>query len=121
MSARRSLLGLGLALPAACFLLVGCDAGLGDPFLRTGTWSPSDVNNTNIAAMVANPSHLKRGVDDPVSPAQLSAAAVDRLLNNRVKPLPTTDIAQVGQSGANSGAAAAPEAGGTGSGAAASQ
>jgi hypothetical protein len=84
--------------PSAGLLLVlglaGC-AGLNDPFERAGTWRPEYVNDTNLAAMVADPRHLVRGVNDPESPAALSAAAVHRLMTDKVKPLPVTDISAI--------------------------
>ena len=58
----------------ACLALLsgvaGC-AGLNDPFQREGTWQPENVNDANIAAMVANPQHLQQGVGDDASPGAL--------------------------------------------------
>jgi len=83
---------------SACLVLLfgvaGC-AGLNDPFQREGTWQPENVNDANITAMVANPHHLEQGVGDDASPGALSAAAVRRLLTDRVKPLPTMSIGPV--------------------------
>ncbi|CAH2602021.1 conserved exported protein of unknown function [Rhodovastum atsumiense] len=81
----------GLALLLGC---TGC-AGLDDPFRRAGTWQAEYVNDTNLAAMATNPAHLQQGVGDPASPGELSAAAVHRLLTDRVKKLPVTDISPV--------------------------
>ena len=80
-----------LACLALLFGTAGC-AGLNDPFKRAGTWQPENLNNANIAAMVANPKHLEYGVGDDSSPGEISAAAVHRLLTDKVKPL-TTDSA----------------------------
>ena len=79
---------------ALLFGVAGC-AGLNDPYQRTGTWRPQNVNDANIAAMVANPRHLEYGVGDEASPGALSAAAVRRLLTDHVKPLPTTSLGPV--------------------------
>ncbi len=79
---------IGIALAG---LLAGC-AGLDDPYKRAGTWSPEGVNDRNIAAMLARPSDAAYGVDDPNSPSVLSAQAVRRLLNDKVKKLPETSI-----------------------------
>lgn len=83
----------------ACLALLsgvaGC-AGLNDPFQREGTWQPENVNDTNIAAMVANPQHLQQGVGDDASPGALSAAAIRRLLTDHVKPLPSMNIGPIG-------------------------
>ena len=75
---------IGFALAGS---LAGC-AGLDNPYDRWGTWSPTGVNDRNIAAMVARPSDAAYGVDDPNSPAALSSQAVRRLLNDKVKKLP---------------------------------
>jgi hypothetical protein len=85
-------------LRAAIFLLplAGC-AGLNNPYERAGTWRPEGVNDANIAAMVTHPGDLMLGKDDPVSPGQLSAAAVRRLLTDRVKPLATTSLGAIPQ------------------------
>ena len=96
--------------------LAGC-AGLDDPFQRTGTWRPEGLNDLNIAAMTTHPSDLAWGVDDPVSPGQLSAAAVRRLMTDKVKALQNTDIGEVnpqGQSQQAPSAGAGAGAGGTG-------
>jgi hypothetical protein len=74
--------------------LAGC-AGLNDPYKRAGTWRPEGVNDANIVAMVTHPSDLTLGKDDPTSPGQLSAAAVRRLLTDKVKPLATTSIGAI--------------------------
>ena len=97
---------IALVLALGC-LGGACSSSLQDPYRREGTWNPTGVNEANIAAMVANPRDLVIGVNDPVSPAQLSAAAVNRLLTNTVKPLQETDIGRVGGSGGGAGAGAA--------------
>jgi hypothetical protein len=76
------------------FGVAGC-AGLNNPYQREGTWRPEQVNDANIAAMVANPRHLEQGVGDDASPGVLSAAAVRRLLTDRVKPLPSMSIGPI--------------------------
>ena len=82
------------ATVALLFGAAGC-AGLNDPYQREGTWRPENVNDANIAAMVANPHHLEQGVGDDSSPGVLSAAAVRRLLTDHVKPLPTLSIGPI--------------------------
>ncbi len=79
---------------ACLVLLLGATscAGWDDPFQRPGTWRAEGSNEANLAAMVADQSHLVQGVGDEGSPAVLSAAAVHRLLTDRVKPLPSTNI-----------------------------
>jgi hypothetical protein len=87
--------------PAAFALLLGVAgcAGLNDPFQRAGTWRPEYNNDSNLGAMVADPRHIVQGVGDPDSPGELSAAAIRRLMTDKVKPLPSTDVANVISSG----------------------
>lgn len=85
----------GFAVTAA---LAGC-VGHDDPFQRPGTWHLTYDNDANLAATVADKRQLVEGVGDPASPGVLSAQAVHRLLTDHVKPLPTTEISQVGGSG----------------------
>jgi hypothetical protein len=99
-----------LACLALLFGATGC-AGLNDPFQREGTWRPENLNNTNMAAMVANPRHLQQGVGDDASPGVLSAAAVHRLLTDHVKPLSTTNLGPIAASQDQPAAAAAPGSG----------
>ncbi len=87
---------------ALALLPLAACAGLDDPFQRTGTWRAEGLNDLNIAATVTHPSDLAWGVDDPVSPGQLSAAAVRRLMTDRVKQLPNTDIGEVTPQGPGS-------------------
>ncbi len=87
--------GLGrFACLALLFGTAGC-AGLNDPFQREGTWQPENLNNTNMAAMVANPSHLQQGVGDDSSPGEISAAAVHRLLTDHVKGLSSGSVGPI--------------------------
>lgn len=74
--------------------MAGC-AGLDDPLKRAGTWQAEGLNDKNIAAMVAHPEDLRRGVNDDSSPAILSVAAIQRLMTDHVKPLPQDDIGPV--------------------------
>jgi hypothetical protein len=86
--------------------LAGCDKT--DPYLRGGTWRPNGANEANLRAMVVVPSDLAAAT--PAGPADggLAAAAVDRLRNDRVRPLPDSGVAQIVLVG--SGAAASPAA-----------
>lgn len=83
-----------IACLALLFGTAGC-AGLNDPFQREGTWQPENLNQANIAAMVANPHHLEHGVGDDSSPGEISAAAVRRLLTDHVKPLSTSNVGPI--------------------------
>ena len=59
-----------LALP----LLLAVAACGPEPHERPGTWRSSGVNDANLRAMVADPSHLERGVA-PTTPARGETAA----------------------------------------------
>ncbi len=86
-----------------------------DPVLNPGLWNPAGVNEMNIAAMVASPSDLVRGVDEQNSDGVRAAAAVQRLETNRVKPLPNTGLSTVKlqDNGGGQGSDAAAAGGGT--------
>jgi hypothetical protein len=81
------LLMLGLPLFAS-----GCV----DPYSRPGTWQVEGVNDHNLAVMVADPRDLQHGRSGTGSNGQLSAAAVARLLQDKVRPLPDSNISRVG-------------------------
>jgi len=82
--------------------LAGCDQV--DPYTRPGNWRPNGANDANLRAMVAVPADLVAAT--PASPAngQLSAAAVDRLRHDTVRPLLDSGLAEIIPiSGASSG------------------
>jgi type IV pilus biogenesis protein CpaD/CtpE len=74
-----------------------------DPYRRTDVWAPTGSNAGNIAAMVADPNDLIHGRSDNTGDAQQGAAAIDRVRQDRTKPLP-------GSSGAAPSASSAPAA-----------
>jgi hypothetical protein len=76
---KRSLLALPLFLLAAC--------GSGDPYRRADTWAPSGVNAENLAAMIADPRNLVLGQRGGRPDAQQAVGAVDRIWQDRPKPL----------------------------------
>jgi hypothetical protein len=86
-------------LPFAAMLMTvpGC-AGYDDPFQRDGTWHAQNINEANLAAMVSDRRHLAAGVGDDASPGAISAQAVQRLLTDHVKPLPSTQIGPLSSS-----------------------
>jgi len=80
-----------------------------DPLTREGLWHPTHVNRSNLVSMVANPADLVRGQAAAGSDGDLASAAVDRLRTDKVKKLPTNDIAKSVGSGANeAGSSGAP-------------
>ncbi len=89
-------------------VLAGCNAV--DPYTRAGNGRPNGANDSNLRAMAAVPADL--AVATPASPANghLAAAALNRLRNDQVKPLPDTGLAQIVVVGSGSTAppAAAP-------------
>ena len=89
---------------AATTLLAGL-AGCGpqyDPLTREGLWHPNHANRANLVMQVANPADLVRGTGATTSDGQLAAAAVDRLRNDKLKPLPAAGVSEI--STTNSGA-----------------
>ena len=84
----RKLVGWALLL-SCCLGVGGCSY---DPWQREGTWTPSGVNDANLAAMVANPADLYGNAGSPFSRASAASPAVDRLLTDQVKALKTTSV-----------------------------
>lgn len=84
MSSTRSCLRMGILLLTS----VGLPACALDPYGRDGVWRPSAVNDVNLRAMVADPRDLQQGVADPGSDGASAAAAIQRLREDRVRPLP---------------------------------
>ncbi len=77
----------------AVVALAGCDVT--DPYRREGVWRPDDANEVNLRAMVVSPSDLVRGVSSPGGDGQQAAAALDRMRNDKLRPLPDSAIAKV--------------------------
>lgn len=69
-------------LLASCLGAGGCQY---DPWQREGTWTPTGVNEANLAAMVANPADLYGRPSPPFSRGSAAAPAVNRLLTDQVK------------------------------------
>ena len=84
----------------------GCDY-LGDPYARPGTWTPTGVNTANLQAMVAVPADLQSGRGDDTALGQTAAAAVQRLREGKVKPLPDSALSDVKVSGTGAASAGA--------------
>ncbi len=84
--------------PAALLLplllaLAGCNQI--DPYTREGVWRPNGANAANLRAMVAVPADLVAA--RPAAPADgaLAADALNRLRQDRLRPLPDSAVAQV--------------------------
>ncbi|MBP0445288.1 hypothetical protein J8J14_10910 [Roseomonas sp. SSH11] len=76
-------------------------------FGRPGTWVATGVNDRNLNAMLVDRSHAARGIEARDSRGNSGTAAVDRLLRDRLRPLPAAN-----QVPALAGAGAAPPAAG---------
>jgi type IV pilus biogenesis protein CpaD/CtpE len=72
-----------LTLPL--FLLTAC--GNGEAYSGADSWSPSGANAQNIAAMIANPHDLVLGRSEGRADARQAAGAVDRVRQDKPKPL----------------------------------
>ena len=68
-----------------------------DPLTRqNGDWRPAGVNQDNLAAQVANPADLTRGVADDGEDGDQAAAAIDRLKADKVKAIEHIGLSLVG-------------------------
>jgi hypothetical protein len=98
-------------LPVAAMIglvsLAACDPL--DPLKRDYYWHPANVNQSNIAAMAANPADLSRGRDSRSGPSITQADAVNRVLTGRQTPLimqtvgATGGVSSTGASGTSNG------------------
>lgn len=75
---RPSLVMRGFVLLAAC---------TDDPFEQPGTWHATGANAHNLRVMVASPGDLERGHGADTSLGALSAAAIGRMRDDKIKPL----------------------------------
>ena len=90
----RTTLTTALLLGGAA-MLAGCGQNY-DPLTRQGLWHPNHSNHANAVLEAANPADLVRGTGTNNGDGQLAAAAVDRLRNDKVKKLPSSDISTIG-------------------------
>lgn len=81
-----------LALP---LLLAGAGCSVTDPLVREGLWHPTGANEANLRLMVAAPSDLVQGVAATGADGHGAARAVQRLRQDRVRPLPDTAISKL--------------------------
>lgn len=66
-----------------------------EPYVRPGTWRPTNSVDANIAAQVVRPSDLVAGVPYAPVSAVRTAAAVDRWRRDQVKALPEGGISKI--------------------------
>lgn len=80
-------------------------------FERRGTWQAEGINDRNLRAMAADPSHLTRGVGAATDRGQAGSAAVTALEAGRRPALPT-GLSDIG--GGGGGSAGVSQGGGGG-------
>lgn len=88
--------------------LAGCSVF--DPYLREGTWRPTGAPVANIAAQIARPSDLVRGVDYVPRDSTMATAAVVRYRTGKIKPLPDSGLSGIRLSGSGDAGAAGADA-----------
>ena len=96
---------VALAIPLA---LAACAS---DPLTGSGLWHPVGANDTNLAAMIADPEDLVTGVPNRTVDGQVAAAAVARYRAGKVKELPDSYVSKVAPITVNNGAPAAATSG----------
>lgn len=85
-------------------------------FERAGTWQADGVNDRNLRAMVADPSHLTRGVGAATDRGAAGAAAVTALECGRRPPLPRTTLSDIARENATAASGVTSGGGGGGAG-----
>jgi predicted RecA/RadA family phage recombinase len=83
----------------ATLSLAACNGPAGDPFARAGTWTIHQI---------ADPADLVRGHGDGVAIGETAAVAIERLHAGKVRPLPSSGVAEIvptNTGGAGAGAA----------------
>ena len=89
---RPAIIMLALLALAGC-ALAGCDRV--DPYKREGIWRPMGANDANLRAMVTVPSDLVAASRETRADGGRAAAALVRLRNDRVRPLPASGISKL--------------------------
>ena len=70
-------------------LLSGCSTT--DPYERPHMWHPTGANEANLAAMLVNPADFARGRGTGPTEGTSAVSAIDRLRQDRLKPLSGTN------------------------------
>ncbi len=79
-----------LPAPLLLLLLGGCTGSVIDPYTREGAWRPNGANESNLVQMLATPTDYTQGQAAPDAMGELATSAVQRLLQDRVRNLPST-------------------------------
>ena len=110
MVKKRFLPGMGCLLVMG---LAGCHEI--DPSAGTYSWHPTGINAANLAAQVANPNDLRYGHDDGgYSYGAPQAVAIDRIMTDKPKKLPSMTNFSVGNGGRGGGSGSGSGGGGGG-------
>jgi hypothetical protein len=88
--------------PILLLLLATAACTQTDSFNRPGAWHSNGANEQNLRAMIAVPEELVQGTGATGADAQTAAAAVTRLREDRVRPLPASNVATISVTGAGS-------------------
>ncbi len=92
LSALALALGLGACAPDTYFPPTD--------FERAGTWQAEGINDRNLRAMVADPSHLTRGVGAATDRGAAGATAVAAMMDCRRPRLPASfNLSQIAAGG----------------------
>jgi hypothetical protein len=62
---------------------------------RPGAWKPTDANDANLRAMIANPGDLAQGAAADGSRGNAASRPVKRLLTDTVRPLPSNSASGI--------------------------
>ena len=108
--------GRAAAVLLAALSMGAAGCAVTDPLDREGLWRPIGANEFNLRLMVAVPSDLVQGVSASSADGHGAARAVQRLRQDRVKPLPNVGISRIAPVTAAPEAAAPAEAGAAGGG-----
>ena len=82
-----------LAFSAMCVALLslaGCNVATRDPWEDPGSWRATGANQANLQAMIANPDDLYGGRGERGTSGVIAASTVNRVLTDKIKPLPST-------------------------------
>lgn len=99
---------------ASILLLTGCGnlASYLDPYQKPYTWRPTDAPTANLAAQLVNPRDLVSGRGSAEGDSKESEQAIERVWQDRPKPIATSSGTSgggaTGTAGAAGGAAGSP-------------
>ena len=83
-----------ISATAGLLLVAGC--AMTDPYQRPGMWRPMGSNEANFELQVARAADLVQGRGTTDTDGDAAAAAVDRLRQDKSRPLPQSGISKIG-------------------------